>query len=142
MTATGVEKTFEHNLKLDSGSSVAVIGSGPAGSFFSFFLLELAERAGLNISVDIYDNKDFSKCGPAGCNHCRGIVSESLVQLLATEGINIPTKVAQKGIESYVNQRPTNQTPPDRPVGRQIPPFHSKYHQRKKFAIFSRTTRI
>lgn len=31
-----------------------------------------------------------------------GIVSESLVQLLATEGINIPTKVAQKGIESYV----------------------------------------
>ena len=36
MTATGVEKTFEHNLKLDSGSSVAVIGSGPAGSFFSF----------------------------------------------------------------------------------------------------------
>jgi len=102
MTATGVEKTFEHNLKLDSGSSVAVIGSGPAGSFFSFFLLELAERAGLNISVDIYDNKDFSKCGPAGCNHCGGIVSESLVQLLATEGINIPTKVAQKGIESYV----------------------------------------
>ncbi len=63
MTATGVEKTFEHNLKLDSGSSVAVIGSGPAGSFFSFFLLELVERAGLNISVDIYDNKDFSKCG-------------------------------------------------------------------------------
>ncbi len=102
MTATGVEKTFEHNLKLDSGSSVAVIGSGPAGSFFSFFLLELAERAGLNISVDIYDNKDFSKCGPAGCNHCGGIVSESLVQLLATEGINIPTKVAQKGMASFV----------------------------------------
>ena len=30
-----------------------------------------------------------------------GIVSESLVQPLATEGINVPTKVAQKGIESY-----------------------------------------
>ena len=112
MTATRIKSDFEqklallpkheHNLKLDGGSSVAVIGSGPAGSFFSFFLLELAERAGLNISVDIYDNKDFSKCGPAGCNHCGGIVSESLVQLLATEGINIPTKVAQKGIESYV----------------------------------------
>ncbi len=91
-----------HNLKLNGGDRVAVIGSGPAGSFFSFFLLELAERAGLNISVDIYDNKDFSKCGPAGCNHCGGIVSESLVQILAAEGINIPTNVAQKGIESYV----------------------------------------
>ncbi len=112
MTATRMKSDFkqklallpkyERNLKLGSGSSVAVIGSGPAGSFFSFFLLELAERAGLNISVDIYDNKDFSKCGPAGCNHCGGIVSESLVQLLATEGINIPTKVVQKGIESYV----------------------------------------
>ena len=62
-----MKKTFEHKLKLDNGSSVAVIGSGPAG-----------------------------------CNHCGGIVSESLVQLLTTEGINIPTKVAQKGIESYV----------------------------------------
>ena len=102
MTAARMKKTFEHKLKLDNGSSVAVIGSGPAGSFLSFFLLELAERAGLNINVDIYDNKDFSKCGPAGCNHCGGIVSESLVQLLATEDINIPTKVAQKGIESYV----------------------------------------
>jgi CRP-like cAMP-binding protein/flavin-dependent dehydrogenase len=113
MTAIRAKMMFEHklaiwpkhksrNLKLGSGSSVAVIGGGPAGSFFSFFLLELAERAGLNVSVDIYDDKDFSRCGPAGCNHCGGIVSESLVQILAAEGINIPAKVTQKGIESYV----------------------------------------
>ena len=38
---------YKHSLKLGSGSSVAVIGGGPAGSFFSFFLLELAERAGI-----------------------------------------------------------------------------------------------
>ena len=47
MTATRIKRTFEqklallpkykHNLKLGSGSSVAVIGGGPAGSFFSFF---------------------------------------------------------------------------------------------------------
>lgn len=91
-----------HNLKLNGGDRVAVIGSGPAGSFFSFFLLELAERAGLDVKVDIFDNKDFSKCGPAGCNHCGGILSESLVQILAAEGINIPTNVAQTCIESYV----------------------------------------
>ncbi len=113
MTATKAKGMFEHklalwpkdkprNLKLGSGSRVAVIGGGPAGSFFSFFLLELTERVGLDVYVDIYDDKDFSRCGPTGCNHCGGIVSESLVQILAAEGINIPTKVAQKGIDSYV----------------------------------------
>ncbi|MCP4268098.1 MAG: cyclic nucleotide-binding domain-containing protein [Candidatus Brocadiaceae bacterium] len=91
-----------HNLKLDNGSSVAVIGGGPAGSFFSLFLLDLAKRVDLDVSIDIYDRKDFSRCGPAGCNRCGGIVSESLVQRLATESINIPSNVMQKGIKSYV----------------------------------------
>jgi flavin-dependent dehydrogenase len=92
----------KQSLKLIDGSRVAVIGGGPAGSFFSFFLLELAGRTGLNVRVDIYDDKDFSRCGPKSCNHCGGIVSESLVQILAAEGINIPTTVAQRGIDSYV----------------------------------------
>ncbi len=91
-----------HHLNLSSGSRVAVIGGGPAGSFFSIFLLDLVKRVGLDVNIDIYDDKDFSKCGPAGCNRCGGIVSESLVQLLATEGINIPAKVMQRGIKSYV----------------------------------------
>jgi len=33
---------------------------------------------------------------------CGGVVSESLVQILATEGINLPTTVVQRGIDSYV----------------------------------------
>jgi flavin-dependent dehydrogenase len=52
--------------------------------------------------VDIYEPRSFSGCGPAGCNHCGGIVSESLVQILAAEGINLPPEVVQRGIESYV----------------------------------------
>jgi flavin-dependent dehydrogenase len=32
---------------------------------------------------------------------CGGIISESLVQLLATEGINLPPTVVQRGIDSY-----------------------------------------
>lgn len=89
-------------LKLDDGSQIAVIGGGPAGSFFSHFLLELADRFGIDVGVDIYEPKDFSKFGPIGCNHCGGIVSESLVQLLAAEGINIPSQVVRRGIEAYV----------------------------------------
>ncbi|MBI5568862.1 MAG: cyclic nucleotide-binding domain-containing protein [Desulfomonile tiedjei] len=89
-------------LCLDSGSSVAVVGGGPAGSFFSYFMLAMAERVGMDLSVDVYEPRDFSKPGPVGCNMCGGIVSESLVQLLATEGIILPPTVVQRGIDSYV----------------------------------------
>jgi flavin-dependent dehydrogenase len=89
-------------LRLDSGSRVAVVGGGPAGTFFTYFLFEMAERMGMDLSVDIYEPRDFTKPGPAGCNMCGGIISESLVQLLATEGINLPPSVVQRGIDSYV----------------------------------------
>jgi flavin-dependent dehydrogenase len=87
---------------LENGSRVAVIGSGPAGSFFSFFLLDIAERIGIHVEVDMYESKDFSVPGPAGCNKCGGIVSESLVQMLAAEGINLSSDIVQRGIDSYV----------------------------------------
>ena len=89
-------------LKLKDGSRVAVMGGGPAGSFFSYFLLHMAERVGLQLHVDIYEPRDFSSQGPPGCNMCAGVVSESLVQALAAEGINLPTAVVQRGLDSYV----------------------------------------
>jgi flavin-dependent dehydrogenase len=91
----------QSSLKLNDGSRVAVIGGGPAGTFFSIFLLDMAERAGLDISIDIYEPRDFLNPGPAGCNMCAGIVSETLVQMLAAEGINLPGSVVQRGIDSY-----------------------------------------
>src|SRR3972149_11120363 len=89
-------------LHLGNGSKVAVIGGGPAGSFFSYFLLQLAQRLDLNLQVDIYEPRDYTVPGPQGCNMCAGIISESLVQLLATEGINLPSIIVQRGIENYV----------------------------------------
>ena len=90
------------SLELDDGSRVAVIGGGPAGSFFSYFLLDMAERTGIDIQVDVYEPKDFSRPGPAGCNHCGGGVHESLVQILATEGIFLPPTVVQRGVDSHI----------------------------------------
>jgi flavin-dependent dehydrogenase len=89
-------------LALRDGSRVAVVGGGPAGSFFSFFLLELAGRMDLRLEVDLFEPKEFERQGPPGCNMCGGIVSESLVQHLAAEGILLPPTVVQRGIESYV----------------------------------------
>ncbi len=97
------EKSISHSprLALTDGSRVAVIGGGPAGSFFSYFLLSMAHRVGLRLHVDIYEARDFSRAGPQGCNMCAGIISESLVQKLASEGIVLPSTVIRRGIDAY-----------------------------------------
>ena len=87
---------------LEKGSRVAIIGGGPAGSLCAYFLLTFAGRKGLDLRVDVYEPRDFTRPGPAGCNMCGGIVSESLVQALAVEGIELPATVVQRGIGSYV----------------------------------------
>jgi flavin-dependent dehydrogenase len=96
-----MEESNLNNLTLEDGSKIAVIGGGPAGSFFTYFALDFAQRFGTEISVDIYEAKNFNRVGPVGCNHCGGIVSESLVQMLSAEGIVLPSNVIRRGIESY-----------------------------------------
>jgi flavin-dependent dehydrogenase len=86
---------------LQDGSRIAVVGAGPAGSMFSYFFLTMAETIGLDVGVDMFEPRRFCHRGPAGCNHCGGVVSESLVQRLATEGIRLPDTVVQRGMESY-----------------------------------------
>ncbi|MGZ5464328.1 MAG: hypothetical protein ACXWLY_15465, partial [Thermoanaerobaculia bacterium] len=94
-------KDRDPELRLNGGSRVAVIGGGPAGSFFSYFLLTMARQAGLDIGVDVYEPRDFSQPGQSGCNKCGGIIYGSLVQSLATDGISLPSTVVQQGIAGY-----------------------------------------
>ena len=86
---------------LPDKARVAVIGGGPTGSFFSIFALKMARMMGKELEVTIFEPKDFTKNGPAGCNRCGGIISELLIQTLAVEGINLPDSVVRKGINSY-----------------------------------------
>ena len=99
--AEGSVEGHRPGFRLVDGSRVAVIGGGPAGSLFSYFALDLSEMFGIEIKLDLFEPKEFYRPGPAGCNYCGGIISESLVQMLATEGINLPASVVQRGIESY-----------------------------------------
>jgi flavin-dependent dehydrogenase len=92
---------LNREIKLVEGSNIAVIGGGPSGSFFTYYALEFASRLDLNISIDIYEAKNFNKIGAGGCNHCGGIISESLVQKLSTDGIIIPTEIIQRSINTY-----------------------------------------
>ncbi len=88
-------------LELTDNARVAVVGGGPAGSMSACFLLELAQRVDLKLHIDLYDPRDFVKTGPSGCNMCGGVISESLVQKLATTGINLPEEVVMDTIDTY-----------------------------------------
>jgi flavin-dependent dehydrogenase len=105
-----------NSLALEDGARVAVIGGGPAGSFSAYFLLSLAERVGKELHVDIYEPRDFWGSGPTGCNMCGGIVSESLVQNLALEGIDLPEKLVQRGLDAYVLHTPVGTCRIDTPL--------------------------
>lgn len=87
---------------LNAGGRIAVMGGGPAGSLFAYFLIDLSQRVGLELQVDIYEPRDFSFQGPRGCNMCAGILSESLIQMLAVDGINLPPTVVQRGMDTYM----------------------------------------
>ena len=87
---------------LTNGSRVAVIGGGPAGSLFAHFLLFQAARVDLDVAVDIYEPRDFDHPGPIGCNMCGGLMSETLAQNLAADGVFLDRSVIQRGLDSYV----------------------------------------
>ena len=53
-------------IEITDGSSIAVIGGGPSGRYFSNFALEFASRYDLDITLDIYEAKNFSKIGADG----------------------------------------------------------------------------
>ena len=97
----GTGKRAEPDLIWATERASQSIGSGPAGSLFSAFLLEMAQRVG-SLAVDIYEPRAFAKPGPVGCNMCGGIISETLVQNLAVDGVILPPGVVQRGIDSYV----------------------------------------
>jgi len=97
-----LDRSERSRYKLKSGSSVAVIGGGPAGAFFSYSLLKMAKGAGLNITLDLYESRDFSLTSSMGCNMCGGVISETLVKELSKEGIILPSTVVKNTIDSYV----------------------------------------
>ncbi len=90
-----------NNLFLKNGSKIAIIGGGPAGSFFAHFASRYAAETGIDVSIKIFDRKSFCQRGPRGCNMCAGVISENLSNKLEEEGINISEFCVQRKIEAY-----------------------------------------
>ncbi|MBF0212246.1 MAG: hypothetical protein HQM00_01640 [Magnetococcales bacterium] len=89
-------------MELTSGSRVAVIGGGPSGALSAYFLLDLARQTGIALEVDLFEPRNFNLTGPPGCNMCGGVISESLMQKMAAEGITLPRELLLDTIDSYV----------------------------------------
>lgn len=89
------------HLALGKDSKIAIIGGGPAGSFFAHFIQKYAYEKGIELSITIFDAKDFLQQGPKGCNLCAGVLSDSLYQKLNEEGIFLPENRIINRVDGY-----------------------------------------
>ena len=109
------------SLVLKNGSKIAIIGGGPGGSFFAHFASRYAKEAGIDITIKIYDRKNFCQRGPRGCNMCAGVISENLFNNLEAEGMHIADFCVQRKIEGYCFQTQDDNVVLHHPVPGHIP---------------------
>jgi NADH dehydrogenase len=92
--------------KIETGSKVAIVGGGPAGSFFALYLLKYTKERGIRPEITIYEPRNFDEPGPKGCKGCAGILSISLLRNLDELGLTLPEEIIQRRIERYTVHSP------------------------------------
>ena len=85
---------------------VAVVGGGPAGSFFALYLLKYSRERAIRPEITIYEPREFNEPGPKGCKGCAGILSMSLLRNLDELGLILPEEIIQRRIERYTVHSP------------------------------------
>jgi flavin-dependent dehydrogenase len=88
------------SISLQNGDRVAIVGGGPAGSFFAIHLLRQAKLLQRHIDVVIVEKRgpaglgsDASQC--KGCNFCAGLISPRLNEILGSQGLVVPDDIIQ-----------------------------------------------
>ncbi len=97
-------RTPPSSLRLLTGDRIAVVGGGPAGSFFAIHLLREARQVDLDLEVVIIEKRgptdlNFDGYQCRGCNFCAGVISPRLNQVLETSGLSVPEEVIQGRID-------------------------------------------
>ena len=100
-TAPGSSSRLEG---LREGARVAVVGGGPAGSFFAHHVLREARRLDRHIEVLIIEKHGTYDAGfdclqSRGCNFCAGGISPRLDEILGAHGLVVPDEIIQGRID-------------------------------------------
>jgi flavin-dependent dehydrogenase len=85
---------------LQNNDCVAIIGGGPAGSFFAIHLLREARRLNRRIDVVIVEKRGPIELGPdgcqsKGCSFCAGSISPRLNETLKEHDLVVPDEIIQ-----------------------------------------------
>ena len=85
---------------LQNNDSVAIVGGGPAGSFFAIHLLREARRLNRHIDVVIVEKRGPIEPGPGafqyrGCTFCAGGISPRLHEILQEHDLAVPDEIVQ-----------------------------------------------
>ncbi|MEN8148731.1 MAG: hypothetical protein ABFS86_02840 [Planctomycetota bacterium] len=98
-------------ISLEDGSKVAVIGGGPAASFFAITLLREAGRRGFRPDVRIFERRSGMtapdgqlRLPTSGCNYCAGGISPRMSDVLDELGIEIPPEIVQDRVRTITVQ--------------------------------------
>ena len=86
---------------LEERAHIMIVGAGPAGAFTAHFLRQHAQELGVDLKMTIFDAKDFTRSGPAGCNMCAGVVTGSLISRMEAGGISLPPSVVQDRVGGF-----------------------------------------
>ena len=93
---------------LKDGSRIAIIGGGPAGSFFAIQFLKQAgsldKKINItiiekNINLNLQENSPLFSC-KEGCNYCAGGISPKLAAALEKESLYLPEEIIADRINS------------------------------------------
>jgi flavin-dependent dehydrogenase len=99
-----MHRTSSQLRSLQNNDCVAIVGGGPAGSFFAIHLLREAKRLARKVEVVIVEKRspadlssDDFHC--RGCNFCAGLISPRLHKILYEEGLVVPDEIIQGRID-------------------------------------------
>ena len=87
---------------LEDGSSVVIVGGGPAGSSCAMAVKREAQKRNLEVDVALYEHKHYG----SHYNQCLGVLSPPLLELLEEYFELIvpcaPSSILQRKIDGYI----------------------------------------